>query len=57
MTSGSLWSFHKHKIDNSKDDASDGKSFKYKIRIVGITPAQPENERDANRPAVPTLNV
>ena len=40
---------------------SDGKSFKYKTKIVGKTPAQPGNEWDrqidSNQPTVPILNV
>ena len=44
------------------DNASDGKSIKYKTKIVWKTPERPrpENPRNANQPpqpAVPTLNV
>ena len=51
-----------HKIDDVDDNASDGKFFKYKTKIVQKIPGrleQPGNE-DANwppKPAIPTLNV
>ena len=57
VTSGSLWNHYRDKIDNINDNASDDKSCTYKTEIVGKTLAQPENEGDANRPSVPTLNV
>ena len=57
MTSRSLWNYFRDKIDNINDNATDSKSFKYKTKIVRKTPARPGNEGDANRPAVPTLNV
>ena len=44
-------------FDNINDNVSDGKPFKYKIKKVGKTPGRPRNKGDANRPAVPTLNV
>ena len=56
MTSGSLWNYYRDEIDNV-EDVSDGKSFSYKIKIVGNTPERPGNKGDANRPPVPTLNV
>ena len=37
MTSGSLWNYYRDEINNIKDNASDGKSFKYKTKIVGKT--------------------
>ena len=37
MTSGGLWNYYKDKIDDVDDNASDGKSFKYKIKIIGKT--------------------
>ena len=55
MISGSLRNYYRDEIDNV--NASDDKSFKYKRKIAGITPALPGNEGDANRSAVPTLNV
>ena len=64
VASGSLWNYYRDKIDDVDDNASDGKSFKYKTKIVGKTPerpaAQPGNEGDADRPLqpdVPTLNI
>ena len=55
--------FYKDKIDDVVDNASDGKSFKYKTKIVGKTPerlTRTGNPGDVNQPpqpAVPTLNV
>ena len=63
MTSVSLCDYYRDKIDVVDDNASDGKSFKYKIKIVGNKlerPPQTENLGDANppvQPAIPTLNV
>ena len=37
MTSGGLWNYYKDKIDDVDDNASDGKSFKHKIKIIGKT--------------------
>ena len=44
MTSESLWSYCRDKIDDVYDNASDGKSFKYKTKIVGKTPKRPERQ-------------
>ena len=57
MTSGSLQNYYRGKSDGFDDNASNGKSFKYKIKTVGKTPEQPGNEGDADRPLVPALNV
>ena len=63
LTSGSSWNYYREKIDDTDDNASDGKSFTYKTKIIGKTlerPARPRNEGDADRapkPDVPTLNV
>ena len=35
MTSGSLSNYHRDEIDDVDDNASDGKSFEYKTKIVG----------------------
>ena len=35
MTSGSLCNYYRDEIDNIHDNASDGKSFIYKTKIVG----------------------
>ena len=55
MTSGSLWNYCKNEID---DNALDGKSFQYKTKIVGETPArlsQPGNRGDADQSPQPTV--
>ena len=57
MTSGSLWNYYRDEIDNINDNASDGKSFKHKTKMVGKSPVRPGIEEDANQPAVPTLNL
>ena len=33
MTSESLWSYYRDKIDDVDDNASDGKSFEYKTKM------------------------
>ena len=38
MTSGRLWNYYRDGIDDVDDNASDGKSFNYKIKIVEKTP-------------------
>ena len=38
MTSGSLQNYYRDETDDVNDNASDGKLFKYKIKIVGKTP-------------------
>ena len=43
MTSRSFWNYYRDKTDNIIDNASNGKSFKYKTKIVGKTPAKPGN--------------
>ena len=42
MASGNLWDYYKDEIDkvDVNDNASDGKSFDYKIKIVGETPGR-----------------
>ena len=37
MTSGGLWNYCRDEIDDVDDNASDGKSFEYKTKIVGKT--------------------
>ena len=37
ITSGSLWNYYRDEIDDVDYNASDGKSFKYKTKIVGKT--------------------
>ena len=63
MTPGSLRNYYRDEIGGADDDTSDGKSFKYKTKIVGNTPKRterPGNEGDAYRPEqppVPALNA
>ena len=44
-------------LDDVDDNASDGKLFKYKTKIVGNAPKRPGNEGDVNRQPVPTLHI
>ena len=48
MKSGRFWNYYRDEIDNINDNASDGKWFNYKTKIVGKTTAGPGNEVDAN---------
>ena len=48
------WDYYRDEINDINDNDSDCKSFKYKTKIVGKTSAQSGNERDADRPAVPS---
>ena len=63
ITSQSLQNYYRNEVDNVNDNASDGKSFKYKTKMTTKTEERPAcagNEGDANRPSqppVPTLNV
>ena len=63
VKSGSLWNCYRDEIDGVDDNASQGKSFEYKTKIIRKTPDQPpqlEDEGDTDRPArppVPPLNV
>ena len=57
LTLQSLQNYYRNEIDCINDNASDGKSFKYKTKIVGKTTERSGNEGDANRSAVTTLNV
>ena len=57
ITSESLWKYNRDDIDDVDDNASNGKSFIYKTKIVGNIPERPANEGNANRAPVPTLNV
>ena len=61
MISGSLWNYYRDKIDyvGVVVNASDGKSFEYKTKIVGGTSErlpQPGNPRDLDRQAQPPLS-
>ena len=63
MTLGSLSNYYRDKIGDVDGNDLNGKSFKYKTKIIGKNPERPPqagNPGDANRtpqPAVPTLNV
>ena len=51
MTSGSLKNYYRDELSDVNDNASDGKSFEYQIKVKGKTPerpAQPEHPRDAD---------
>ena len=41
MKSGSLWNYYRDEVNNVKDNASHGKSFKYNTKITGKTEARP----------------
>ena len=61
MMAGSLWNYHRDDIDDVDDNASDGKSFNYKTKIVGKTPqrqAKVDPDADGNpQPPLLPLNV
>ena len=63
MALGSFWNYYRDEIDDVDDNASDGKSFNYKTKIVRKTPQRPAqsgNEGDANRalqPPIPALSI
>ena len=44
MTSESLWNYYRDEIDDVDDNGSDGKSFKYKTKIVE------KHQKDQNNP-------
>ena len=60
MTSGSLRSYYREKIDNV-DDVSDGKSFKYETKRIGKTEARPDEDGNPqpqpNQQPIPPLNT
>ena len=55
-TSGSLWNYYRDEVYEVDSNAL-GKSFEYKTKIVGKTPARSGNEGDANQSPAPTFNV
>ena len=63
VTSGSLWSYYREEIDDVDGDASDGKLFKYKTKIVEKTPERlprtgnPGNVNWPEQPIAPILNA
>ena len=63
MTSGSLWNYYRHEIDNVSDDASNSKSLKNKKKLLGKrevqiaqTPVCPAGRYQARRHPAPLLN-
>ena len=56
MTSGSLYNYHTDETDDVNDNSLDGKSFRYKTKIVGKTPrksaqpTQPPKHPDGTQP-------
>ena len=56
QTSQSLWNYYRDEIHNTSNNSSHGKSFKHR-KVVGKKAAQHGNEKAANWPAVPALNV
>ena len=54
MRSGSLWNCYRDKTDDVDDNASEGKSFKYKTKIVGKTPQRPAQPNWAPQPPLTT---
>ena len=50
MTSGSLWNYYRDEIDDVGDNASNGKPFKYKSKIVGKTPEIPPRPLQPQQP-------
>ena len=59
MTSESLWNYYRDEIDDDNNNASNGKSFKCKARIIGKTEARPARsgqpcpDQDGNQPPRP----
>ena len=51
MTSWSLWNYYRGKIDDVKDNASEGKSFKYRIKIIG------RHQHDLNRVEIQKMHI
>ena len=50
MISGRLWDYYRDEIDDVDYNASDGKSIKYKIKIVGKTPERLERLEQPPQP-------
>ena len=55
MTSGSLWNHYRVDIDIINDNASDGRSFKYKAKIIGKTP-ESQNDQEIQEMQIDHLN-
>ena len=50
MTSGSLWNYYRDEIDDVDHNVSDGKSFKYKTKMIGKTQGRPERPERSPQP-------
>ena len=69
MISGSLWNYYTDEINDDNNNASNGKSFKYKTKIIGKTetrpawPDQTPSDTEKNQqprpdqPPIPPLNT
>ena len=57
MTSGSLWNYQRDETDDTNDNASEGKSFEYKTKAIGKTPAQIDADDDGGEENVSSLGV
>ena len=55
--SGGLWNYYRDKIDNVDDNAPDGKSFKYKTKIMEKSEARPDRPAQGNQKPIPPLNT
>ena len=47
MTSGSSWNYYRDEIDSADDDVSKSRSFKYKTKTKGKTPARPSRPKQS----------
>ena len=54
---GSLWNYHRDKIEGAYDNALEANSFDYKTKTIGRTPARPDADDDDIRENVPCLDV
>ena len=63
MTSGHLWNYYRDEIDGVDDNASDGKSFKYKTKLIGKAeerssrPGPDGGENPRPQPPIPPLKT
>ena len=62
MKLGSWWNYYRDEFDDVNNNASDGKPFEYKIKLVEKTPQIPEypdgtQPSQSLQPAVPALNL
>ena len=57
MTSGSLWNYQRDETNDTNDNASEGKSFEYKTKAIGKTPAQIDADDDGGEENASSLAV